>query len=123
RLQRGKDLLEGEIAGNDEDDECVGGSGQLRHRGILAGALLLVAAELVAESREYLVGEVALTPGAEALVECGAQHRRGNRFVDRGGDGPAPLARVGDSSGKARKIRTLVQCPGGEIEQPGADHA
>src|SRR6516162_3925689 len=60
----------------------------------LSARLLDVSAEFVAHRRQHPVGEVRLAARAEALIECGRQDMRGDRFVDRRLDRPAPLARV-----------------------------
>ncbi len=83
----------------------------------------LVPAELEAESREELVGEIGFAAGTETLIECGGEHRRGNGFVYCGCDGPAPFAGVGNAAGKLAEIGAGEQRDCGEIQKPGCYYA
>src|SRR5260370_39814165 len=82
-----------------------------------------VPAELVAHGRQNLAGEVALSAGTEALVESGAQHRGGYRFVDGREDCPAAFARIGNAPRKIIEPRTFLERRRGQIEQPRSHHA
>ena len=85
---------------------------------------LLVAAEAVAHRREHLLGEGVLLARAEAREERGGQHLGRHRLVDRRLDGPAAFAGILDEAGvTARSVAILGQRRGGEVEQPGGDHA
>src|SRR5690349_11756008 len=57
-----------------------------------------VAAELVPQCRQNAVGKVGLAARAEPGVDGRAQHRRGNALVDRGLNGPAAFAGIGDAA-------------------------
>src|SRR5262252_9223504 len=83
--------------------------------------LLDMAAELEAQRREQLVGELLLAARAEAGEEGRADHRRGDALVDRRLQCPAPLAGIGDPAVEVGQVGILAQCAGGEVEQPRAD--
>src|SRR5690349_19027369 len=73
-----------------------------------ASLLLHMPPELPAHRRQQLVLEIRLAARVEALVQRGGQHRRGHGLVDRGLDGPAALAGVGDAAGELRELRIVV---------------
>ena len=82
-----------------------------------------VPAEAEAHGREHLFAEGMFLPRAETGVERRGDHIRRNRFLDRGLDRPAALARILDEAGKILQLRILRQRGGAEIEQPGRDDA
>src|SRR6185312_11925237 len=61
---------------------------------------LEVSAEAEAHGREHLFAEGVLLPRTEASVERRGKHVRRDRFLDRGLDGPATLARILNEAGK-----------------------
>ncbi|CAO5247632.1 hypothetical protein FAGKG844_420034 [Frankia sp. AgKG'84/4] len=85
--------------------------------------LLGVAAELLAHRGEDLVREQAFPAGAEPLVERRRQHMGGHALLDRGQHRPAALTGVGDPAAELRQLGVGVQGGGGEVQQPGGDHA
>ena len=78
-----------------------------------------MSAEAQAHGREHLFAEGVLLPRAEAGVERRREHVGRDRFLDRGLDGPATLARILDEAGEILQLRILRQRGGAEIEQPG----
>src|SRR6516164_4885178 len=88
---------------------------------MLPGRLLDMPAELVAHGRQHLAGKIGLAARAEALKECGGQHMCRDRLVDRGLDGPAPLARIGNAPRKSRKRRVFGEGTRGQVEKPRGD--
>ena len=74
-----------------------------------------MAAKLKTEGGQDLVGEVILAPGAEALVERGAENRGRDRHVDSRRDRPASLARVRHPPGEIRQVGTFEEGGGGGI--------
>src|SRR3974377_1024646 len=87
-------------------------------RGAVSGGSLAVPAELEPHRRKQAVGELALAPRAEPLVERCREDRHRHRLVDRGGDRPASLTGVGDAAGEVLPRRAVVQCLCGAVEGP-----
>ncbi len=79
--------------------------------------------ELEAHGGEQLAGEISFAARGEAREERGAQHRRGHRFVDGGGDSPAPFARIRDAAGEIGELWALEQRDGRQVQQLGGDDA
>src|SRR5260221_10983363 len=84
--------------------------------------LLDMAAELEAQCREQLVGELLLAARAEAGKHRRADHRRGNALVDRRLQRPASLAGIGDPAMEVGQVGILAQGTGGGVEEPRTDH-
>ena len=85
--------------------------------------LLDMAAELEAHRRQQRSAYSALPREFEARKQRRADHRRRHAFVDRRLQRPAALAGIRDAALEIRQLRVLPQRAGGEVEQPGADHA
>src|SRR5437870_7648781 len=82
-----------------------------------------VPAELVAQRRQHAVGELAVAARAQARVERGGDHGRGD--VVRGGvrDRPAPLARVlGVALDRFQVVALGFERARGQFAQPRANH-
>ena len=100
RLERGEDLLVGEVAGGAEEDQRV----RARSRLTAPVSLLDVAAELEAHRGEHPVLEVRLAARAEALEERGREHVRGHaprRSPPRASSAPRPSRTRGPRSARA----------------------
>src|SRR5579864_1347942 len=93
-------------------------SGHLR---LLVG-FFQMATKFIPHCRQELVGKVRLAARTEPLVKRRSENRGWYRFVDRSLNRPASFARVGDATGKFRKIRILQEGRGGQIQQPRGDH-
>ena len=78
-----------------------------------------MAAELVTQGGQHLVGEVGLAARAEAFVERGTENGNRNRLVDGRPDRPAPLARVRHPASELRQVRAFEERDGGQIQEPG----
>ena len=115
RVQRGEDLLVGEVAREAEQHEGVGVGGvarwSCRRSWQASGFLLRVPAELGAHRGQDLVGERGLAARREAVVQRGAEHLRGHAFVDGGLDRPAALAGVGHAAAERRQLRVGDAAP------------
>ena len=77
-----------------------------------------MSAETEAHGREHLFAEGMLLPRAEPGVQRRGEHVGRYRFLDRGLDRPAALARILDEARKVLELRILCQRSGAEIEQP-----
>src|SRR5665213_2414269 len=75
-----------------------------------------VSTESEPHGREHLFPEGVLLPRAESGIERRGEYVGGDRFLDRGLDGPAPLARILDKAGESLQLRILRQRGGAEIE-------
>ena len=69
RIERREDHLVGEIARHAEEHQRVRMGGGHHGASLLGGGLFLVAAELVTQRGQHLVGEVGLAARAEAFVQ------------------------------------------------------
>ncbi len=139
RLQRGKDLLVGQIARGSEEHQGVGVDGALivvlcvQRGSATVGQWLrcgyLPAGFSTCPPNSNRMADSSLSAKSpsprelKALVERRTQHRHGHAFVDGRLDRPAAFARIGNASGKFRQLRVFQQRRGRQIQQPGADHA
>src|ERR1700688_2158234 len=89
--------------------------------GLAARRALQVAAELLAHGGEHLLAEGVLLARAEAREQRRREHVGRHRFLERGGDRPAPLPRIVDEAGVAGEVRALGQRHRREVEQPRRD--
>src|SRR4029434_6347209 len=80
-----------------------------------------MAAELRAQRGEQLFRERVIASRSEPRVQGGRQHLGRHFFLDGRMNGPSALTRVGDLSGKLRKLRIGGERKRGEIQQPRAD--
>ena len=119
RLQRGEDLLVGEVAGGAEEHQRVASAGSA-----VAHFFSDVAAEAEAHRRQHLVLEVVLAARGEALEQRRRRARapaRPRRSRPATSSGPRPSRTRGransSSVGSPRKRRR------GQVEQPGRDDA
>ena len=88
-----------------------------------AAMRLAVAAKARAHRRQDLLGEGVLLARAETRKQRRGQDFGRHRLVDRGIDGPAAFAGILDKAGVVVERVVLGKRRGGEIEQPGWDHA
>src|SRR5437764_838276 len=77
-----------------------------------------MAAEFLSHRRQDLLRKGVLLTRAEADIERGRQHVRGNGFIDGCVDGPAALPRILHEAGVIGERGILHQRHGGEVEQP-----
>src|SRR5262245_25178860 len=116
-LERGKDLLVGQVTRRAEEYEGVRlGVAHPTLRSLRR--LFEMAAELVAHGREQLVAEVCLAARAEALVEGGGEDRHRHRLVDGRPDRPPSLAGIRHAPLEALERRVLDECRGRQVEEP-----
>ena len=116
RLQRGKDLLVGEIAGDAEEDQRVAAAG-------VAHFFSAWPPKAESHRRQHLVLEDVLIARSESLEQCGGEHVRGHALVIRGLQRPASFARVRDAAAEFLERRVSGQRGRGQVEQPRTDHA
>src|ERR1700704_5317273 len=90
---------------------------------LLSMRRLLMAAETSAHRGKNFLGKRMFLARAEASEQSGGEHLGRDRLVDGGVDGPPSLAGVLDEAGILIERMVLRQRRGGEIEQPGRDHA
>src|SRR5262245_14366500 len=85
--------------------------------------LLDVAAKLTSHRRQEAVAVVGLTPGAEALIQRGAEHVGRHALVDRRQHRPSALTGVGHTTRELLELWRLCERGRGQIEQPRRDDA
>src|SRR6187431_1979969 len=99
-------------------------SGELAPRGagiLSAGVLLwtfVMTAELLAHGRQQLVGVTGVAARLEAAEQRGADHGRGDAFVDGRSQRPAPFARIGHAALECVELRVVLERTRGQVEQP-----
>src|SRR5438309_10358058 len=89
----------------------------------MAGLLLNVPAELKTHGRQNFGPKIVFAARSETLVERGGKDGGGRGGFNRGENGPAAFAGIGNAAGKAFERGLLKQRNGGESQQPGSDDA
>src|SRR3989442_15021201 len=87
----------------------------------MAGLLLNVPAELKTHGRQNFGPKIVFAARSETLVERGGKDGGGRGGFNRGENGPAAFAGIGNAAGKAFERGLLKQRNGGEIQEPGRD--
>src|SRR3989442_6223857 len=81
----------------------------------MAGLLLNVPAELKTHGRQNFGPKIVFAARSETLVERGGKDGGGRGGFNRGENGPAAFAGIGNAAGKAFERGLLKQRNGGEI--------
>src|SRR3989442_15810253 len=85
----------------------------------MAGLLLNVPAELKTHGRQNFGPKIVFAARSETLVERGGKDGGGRGGFNRGENGPAAFAGIGNAAGKAFERGLLKQRNGGENPPPG----
>src|SRR6266705_3288358 len=85
---------------------------------LMAGFLLDVSAKLKAHRGQHFCGKIIFAARGEALIEGGAENRRGRRRFDGREKRPAAFAGIRDPPGKAFERWLLQQRDSRKVQQP-----